>query len=87
MYIEFTLPQGASGQVAVYVNGVLNKELHSWSDQYSIPYNKKNHKYTVRITFDNEEHYSFFALTWAPKAEFFTNYITNYRLIEPMRRG
>lgn len=87
MYIEFTLPQGASGQAALFVNRILNKELHDWADQYNIAYNKKIHKYTVRITFDKEEYYSFFAMTWAPKGKEFVSYIINYRLIEPMRRG
>ena len=86
MYIEFTLPTGAGGQAAAYVNGLLNRELHAWSDQYGIPYNTKTVKYTKRITFDQEETYSFFAMTWNPKEEKFKNHLLNYRLIEPMKR-
>jgi hypothetical protein len=86
MYIEFRLPTGAGGMAAQYVNSVLNRNLHEWSDRYGIPYNKKIHKHTVRITFDNEENYSFFALTWLPHSDNMINYLTDYRLIEPMRR-
>jgi len=86
MYIEFQLPTGAGGMTAQYTNSVLNRNLHAWSDRYGIPYNKKIHKWTVRVTFDNEENYSFFALTWNPTSENVLSYLTNYRLIEPMNR-
>ena len=86
MYIEFTLPTGAGGQAAQYVNSLLNKELHEWSDQYNIPYNTKIVRYTKRITFDDEKNYAFFALTWNPKNTQFKSYLLDYRLIEPMNR-
>lgn len=86
MYIEFALPTGSGGQAAAYVNSLLNKELHAWSDKYNIPYNTKIHKYTKRITFDDNETYSFFALTWNPETEKFRSYLLNYRLIEPMKQ-
>lgn len=84
MYIEFTLPTGAGGQVAAYVNSLLNKELHIWADKYNIPYHTKIHKYTKRVTFDADETYSFFALTWSPISKDFRSYLLEYRLIEPM---
>lgn len=86
MYIEFSLPIGAGGYAAQYVNSVLNHNLHSWSDQYGIPYNKKTHKWTVRVTFDDEKYYDFFALTWRPESDHLISYLTNYRFIEPMHR-
>ena len=86
MYIEFTLPTGAGGQAAIMVNHLLNKELHDWSDQYGIPYNTKVVKYTKRITFDDNETYSFFALTWNPKNKKYRNNLLKYRLIEPMNQ-
>lgn len=70
---------------AQYINSVLNRNLHEWSDKYNIPYNKKIHKYTVRVTFLENKHYNFFALTWNPKSENLLSYLTNYRFIEPMR--
>ena len=86
MYIEFTLPRGASGHAAAHFNSILNKELHTWSDRYNIPYNTKIHKYTKRITFDDNNTYSFFAITWNPETEKFRHYLLNYRLIEPMNQ-
>jgi hypothetical protein len=86
MYIEFALPTGAGGTAAQYVNSLLNQELHAWSDLYDIPYNTKIVKYTKRVTFDNEELYSFFAMTWNPPNKKFRNNLLNYRLIEPMNR-
>lgn len=86
MYIEFALPSGAGGQAAAYVNSLLNQELHAWSDQYGIPYNTKIHKYTKRVTFDDEETYSFFALTWNPTNKKFRSNLLKFRLVEPMNR-
>ena len=86
MYIEFQLPMGAGGMAAQYTNSAINRNLDQWSNRYGIAYNKKIHKHTVRVTFDNEDFYSFFALTWNPTAENMLHYLTNYRLIEPMNR-
>ena len=86
MYIEFQLPMGAGGMAAQYTNSVISRNLDQWSNRYGIAHIKKIHKYTVRVTFDNEDFYSFFALTWNPTAENMLHYLTNYRLIEPMNR-
>jgi hypothetical protein len=86
VYIEFKLPQGAGGQAAIYVNSLLNRNLQSWSDRYGIPYSKKIHKYSVRVTFNDENHYPFFALTWAPDLNHGGSFLLNYRFVEPMNR-
>lgn len=86
MYIEFQLPTGAGGMAAQYVNGALNRNLHQWSDRYQVPYNKKIHKWMVRVTFDDDAHYSLFAMTWQPQAEHMENYLKNYKFVEPMAR-
>ena len=86
MYIEFRLPTGAGGQAAQYTNGVLTRNLQEWSERQGIPFNKKIHKWTVRVTFDRDEHYSVFALTWNPKSRQLLSYLTDYRFIEPMNR-
>ena len=64
MYIEFSLPQGAAGQAAMHASHIITRALHEWSDRYNIPYNVKNVKYFKRITFDDDAHYSLFAMTW-----------------------
>ena len=86
MYIEFTLPKGSGGQAAAFVNNLLNKHLHEWADKYNIAYLKKIHKYTIRITFDEDRHYSLFAMTWAPESKNFKSYLSDYRFVEPMNR-
>ena len=86
MYIEFSLPTGAGGQSAQYVNALLTRNLNTWSAQYDVPYIKKIHKWTVRVTFENDKYYDFFALTWKPQAAQLTKYLTDYRFVEPMSR-
>lgn len=72
MYIVFDLSKSRLGKDIHSIN----RALHVWSDCYNIPYNTKFHKLTKRITFDNEETYSFFAMTWTGP---------EYRLVEPMK--
>ena len=66
---------------AAYMNDKLNRELHRWADQFDIAYNKKIHKYTVRVTFDDDKTYAFFALTWKPQEP----WLKNYTMPDPMR--
>jgi hypothetical protein len=84
MYIEFTLPSGAGGMAAAHTGAYIEKALKKWSDRYGIPYNKKIHKYTLRVTFDSDDTYTFFGLTWVPDPKYLN--WTSYRLIEPMNR-
>ena len=86
MYILFHLPRGAGGASANYVHWQLTKNLQEWSAQYNIPYRSKVEKLLVKVTFDEDKYYDFFALTWRPKAENLLRYLTNYSFIEPMRR-
>jgi len=87
MYIEFDLPTGAGGMVAQYTHGALTRNLREWSEKYgTIPYTTKVHKYTVRVTFDDDKFYNFFVLTWQPRSTQMLSYLLNYRLIEPMNR-
>lgn len=86
MYILFELPQGAGGEAANYVHWQLRKNLQEWSQQYEIAYKAKTHKMQVKVTFDDDKLYDFFALTWRPTSESLRNYLTDYSFIEPMRR-
>lgn len=63
MYIEFDLPPGLRNAVA----GAIKAAVCLWADTYDIPrssYRQKTVKYTHRLSFDNEQHYSLFSLTW-----------------------
>lgn len=70
MYIEFSLPNGSAGQAAAHSNRIITMALHEWSTKYDIPFNTKTIKYIKRVTFENDEHYSFFAMTWNPDKKF-----------------
>lgn len=86
MYIEFTLPDVPGAPSQGWVNMMLTHELDNWAQQYNIIYKTKIFKNTKRVTFENEQDYSFFAMTWNPKPQSFRDYLANYRLIEPMSR-
>lgn len=42
----------------------LNAALHAWSDRFGIPYNTKIVRNVKRVTFDLDEHYTLFAVSW-----------------------
>jgi hypothetical protein len=90
MYIEFTIPSDINGIhnriPAHYTSTQLKQNLKSWAERYSIAYRTKDIRYTVRLTFDDDKLYDFFALTWNPKSENFLSYLTDYRFVEPMNR-
>lgn len=73
MYIEFSLPSGlvTPGQTAFHANKIINNELVLWSQRYQIPYDTKIVKYIKRVTFEQDEHYSLFAMTWNPDRKFY----------------
>ena len=59
----------------------LELDLRTWSERYDIAYRSKHIKYTLRITFDDDASYSFFAVTWNPTS----SRGLEYQLIEPMK--
>jgi hypothetical protein len=71
MYIQFELPPSLRNVVA----GAIEASVFLWADRYNIPksaYKQKTVKQTHRLSFDNEQHYSLFSLT-------FTDF--NYQII------
>jgi hypothetical protein len=85
MYIEFRIPSGGGGMPAQYANYWLKQNIKSWAEKYNIAYRTKDIKYTVRLTFDDDKFYNFFAVTWDPKADHMQHVLKEYRLIEPMK--
>ena len=80
MYIEFRLPRGAGGpDQASYALSIVQKKLVLWGAKYEVEYRTKVFKYTLRVTFDSDESYTLFALTWVPDPRHPS--WTNYRLI------
>ena len=82
MYIEFSLPTGAGGMSAQHASHIITRALHEWSDRYYIPYNVKNIKYFKRITFDDESHYAFFAMTWNPDRRYYA--LSRWRIVSDL---
>jgi len=71
MYIEFQLLNDNPNYPVNYVS----------AKKYKIKYRTKAFKYTIRATFDSDEHYTLFAMTWNPD-QF---KCLKYQLIEPMK--
>ena len=53
MYIEFRLPTGGGGGGAQYVNWHIQEKLEAWAKKYNVKYTKKNIKYSLRVTFED----------------------------------
>ena len=68
MYIEFQLS-----------SDLVRNKLNAWAVKYNIKYRTKAFKYTLRVTFDSDESYTLFAMTWVPDPKHPS--WTNYRLI------
>jgi hypothetical protein len=82
MYIEFTLPQGAVGLTAAHALGTVSSRLATWANKYNVNYKAKTIKYKMRVTFDSDEYYTLFGLTWALDSEHPS--WTNYRMISDL---
>jgi hypothetical protein len=76
VYIEFTLPQGAGGLTAGHALGTVRKQLAAWAQKHHVEYKTKTIKYKLRVTFDSDEYYTLFGLTWVldPKYPSWTDY-------------
>ena len=80
MYIEFRLPRGAGGpDQASYALSIVQKKLGLWAVKYNIKYRTKVFKYTLRVTFDSDQSYTLFAMTWVPHPDH--PEWTSYRLV------
>jgi hypothetical protein len=82
VYIEFTLPQGAGGLTAGHALGTVRKQLAAWADKYNVEYKTKTIKYKLRVTFDSDDGYTLFGLTWVPDPKYPS--WTNYRMISDL---
>jgi len=60
VYIEFELPtNGYHSMLAAHKMAVA-----AWAKKQEIKYVDKNIKFKYRVTFDQDEHYTIFTLTW-----------------------
>jgi hypothetical protein len=78
MYVQFELITG----LRIKSVDVIQDAVFNWAKQYSVSkYQTKIHKGMLRLTFENNQHYSVFAMTWNPEQLAYFN----YTIIEPMK--
>jgi hypothetical protein len=63
VFIEFSLPENNSYN---YVLTLIKLNIVDWATQQQIPYTEKTIKYTHRLAFNQDEHYTIFSMTWNP---------------------
>jgi len=51
---------------AAHAVNVIKKEIASWASKYNVEYRTKVVKYTFRLSFNNEQDYVHFQLSWNP---------------------
>lgn len=78
MYIEFDLSPGSDGMT----NLLIESELESWAKLHNISYKSKTVKYKKRVTFENDDSYLLFAMSWQPRTEY--GLWINYRIIRDL---
>lgn len=71
MYIEFSLRNVTVVGASARDNYLIDQALDAWSNRYQIPYRTKTVKYKKRVTFDSDESYSLFAMTWNPDRRYY----------------
>ena len=65
MYIEFQLPPDLRNVVA----NAIKAEVAVWANRYGVPdsdYSQKTIKYTHRLGFNKQKHFTLFSMTWTP---------------------
>ena len=77
MYIEFDLP--ALGYYGA--RGIIEQAIAQWHERYGIQYRKKPVKQKLRITFDQDDSYTFWAMTWNPQQH---ELLSQYRIVSDL---
>lgn len=73
MYIEFELANPNDVMVKLVAwraENIIDQALEVWSQQYQTAYKTKTVKYRKRVTFDSDESYTLFAMTWNTERKF-----------------
>jgi hypothetical protein len=84
VYIEFQLLPTANtytpDMTAQRILLTIKQEIAKWTTQYGITgYSQKTIKYTHRLGFNDEQHFSLFSMTWTPNIPFQIVRIENER--------
>lgn len=84
MYIEFDLLPGihmAPGHAASVALTTIQDAMNSWGNRYRIQFREKTIKYKYRVTFDQDQTYSFWAMTWNPQQH---ETLAQYRIVSDL---
>jgi hypothetical protein len=84
MYIEFDLLPDvdmAPGHRATVNLRIIKEGMLSWSKRYNIHYRQKTIKYTHRVTFDQDDSYTFWAMSWNPEQD---KVLAQYRIVSDL---
>ena len=79
MYIEFSLGEGVGGLPAHRKLEIIKEEIKNWADRYGVAYTQKTVKYTHRLGFNSEKHFSLFSMTWTENIPYKMVNIVNER--------
>ena len=77
MYIEFDL----QNQGYYRDRELIESSMKIWHKQYSIQYRTKPARLKLRVTFDHDESYTFWVLTWNPKQN---KILARYRIVSDL---
>jgi hypothetical protein len=64
VYIEFSLEEGVGSLPAYRKLEIVKEEINNWAKKYDVYYTQKTVKYTHRLGFNNNKHFSLFLMTW-----------------------
>ena len=82
MYIEFDLlPAMTMSPTWYHALSTIQDAMNSWGNRYSIRFREKTIKYKYRVTFDHDESYTFWAMTWNPEQN---KVLAQYRIVSDL---
>ena len=85
MYIEFELARRDNVMVRLVAwraENIIDQALEAWSQQYQTPYKTKTVKYRKRVTFDSDESYTLFAMTWNTERKY--QVLSKWRIVSDL---
>ena len=86
MYIEFKLLGDDEvtmlpTHTAVGNLKIIREHMLTWGERHGIPYREKTIKYTHRVTFDQDDSYTFWAMSWNPEQH---QILAQYRILSDL---
>ena len=83
MYIEFDLTNVTNvGMISALADYEIEHALQEWGRKYNVTYTVKNVKQFKRVTFEQDEYYSLFAMTWNQENEIYA--LSKWRIVSDL---